>query len=121
MTSSSGSRGETAEDFAATVELVRRIEYQQVFVFKYSPRPGTAADRRLADNIPLETKAARNNELLAVQMEIMERHKRTLIGQSVEVLVEGYSKAARRVQQESAADASSSKADQLIGRTPHRA
>ena len=88
--------GETEEDFAATVALVRAVEYKSLFVFKYSPRPGTAADRLQHDDVPAEVKARRNNELLAIQAEISLRQKRALIGQSVQVLVEGYSKLARR-------------------------
>lgn len=90
--------GETQEDFARTVELVRRVEYQGLFVFKYSPRPGTSADRNLDDDVPDAVKAERNRELLAVQSEISLRQKRALVGQRVEVLVEGFSKVARRVQ-----------------------
>jgi tRNA-2-methylthio-N6-dimethylallyladenosine synthase len=124
--------GETEEDFQQTVEMVRRVEYKQIFVFKYSPRPGTAADRRKLDDIPDEVKIRRNNELLAVQMEIMARQKARLVGQTVEVLVEGYSKLARRAQaalqeqatlqeseQDRGSEVSFDKANQLIGRTPH--
>ena len=88
--------GETEEDFRATVDLVRRVEYKSLFVFKYSPRPGTTADRARADDVPHEVKLRRNNELLAVQSELSLRHKQALVGQTVEVLVEGYSKTARK-------------------------
>lgn len=122
--------GETEADFRQTVELVRRVEYKQIFVFKYSPRPATAAERRQDDDVPPEVKIRRNRELLAEQMEIMERHKRDLVGQVVEVLVEGYSKVARRAQraeevalpaseQERGGEVAREKADQLVGRTPH--
>ena len=84
--------GETEADFQATVELVRRVQYKSVFVFKYSPRPGTAADRGQADDVPMEVKAARNHELLAVQSEIGLQQKRALVGTTVEVLVEGFGK-----------------------------
>jgi len=96
--------GETDEDFAATIEMVRRVEYMSLFVFKYSPRPGTAADRARTDDIPNEVKAQRNNELLAVQFDISLKHRRALIGRTVEVLVEGYSKAARKVLKRSRPD-----------------
>jgi len=95
--------GETDEDFRQSVALVRRAEYDGLFVFKYSPRPGTKADRALADDVPDDVKAARNHELLAVQDEIALRRKRALIGSEVEVLVEGLSKAARKAQGESGA------------------
>lgn len=93
--------GETDADFSQSVELVRRAEYDGLFVFKYSPRPGTKADRVLPDDVPDDVKAARNHELLAVHNEIALRRKRALIGSDVEVLVEGPSKAARKAQGES--------------------
>lgn len=117
--------GETEDDFAATVDLVRRVEYKNIFVFKYSPRPGTAADRNSDDDVPIDVKQRRNRELLAVQMEISERQKQALVGRSVEVLVEGFSKQARRAQnpmqeseQERGAEVSSARSRQLVGRTP---
>ena len=91
--------GETEEDFQQTIELVRRVQYESLFIFKYSPRPGTKADRR-EDDTSDEVKARRNNELLAVQNEIGLARKRALIGCEVEVLVEGPSKAARKAQGE---------------------
>ncbi len=90
--------GETEDEFRASVELVRRVQYQNIFVFKYSPRPGTAADRRKGDDVPPEVKARRNNELLAVQAEIGLAQKRALVGHAFEVLVEGFSKVARRAE-----------------------
>lgn len=83
---------ETEEDFQATVDLVRRARYKNCFVFKYSPRPGTTADRRLADTIPEEVKQRRNVELLAVQEEICDELSRDFLGLDVTVLVEGLSK-----------------------------
>ncbi len=94
-----GFSGETEQDFQQTVDLVRRIDYDSLFIFKYSPRPGTKADRT-ADDVPHETKVQRNNELLAIQSEISRRRKQALIGQEVEILVEGPSKAARKAQGE---------------------
>jgi len=92
--------GETEADFAATVDMTQRVEYANLYVFKYSPRPGTKADRNLADDVDEETKARRNNELLAVQNEIGARRRAELVGQSLDVLVEGFSKRARRAQGE---------------------
>ncbi len=91
--------GETDEDFQGSLELLRRVRYQNVFVFKYSPRPGTAAERARDDDVPADVKIRRNNEMLAVQAEISHAHKQTCPGQSCEVLVEGYSKVARRALQ----------------------
>jgi tRNA-2-methylthio-N6-dimethylallyladenosine synthase len=96
-----GFSGETEDDFRQTVDLVQRVEYENLFIFKYSPRPGTKADRRLPDDVPPEVKVRRNNDLLAVQNAISLRRKQAFIGQTVEVLVEGPSKAARKAGGES--------------------
>lgn len=83
---------ETEDDFQATADLVRRARYKNCFVFKYSPRPGTTADRRLADTISDEVKQRRNVELLAVQEQISDELSRDFLGVDVTVLVEGLSK-----------------------------
>jgi tRNA-2-methylthio-N6-dimethylallyladenosine synthase len=89
-----GFPGETEEDFQATVALVRQARYRNCFVFKYSPRPGTSADRRLADTIPDEVKQQRNAALLAVQEQISGELNEAFLGRQVTVLVEGLSKKA---------------------------
>jgi len=89
-----GFPGETEEDFQATVELVKKAKYKNCFIFKYSPRPGTTADKKLLDNIPAEVKQKRNTELLAVQERISDELSRDFLGRQVEVLVEGLSKKA---------------------------
>jgi tRNA-2-methylthio-N6-dimethylallyladenosine synthase len=92
--------GETESDHRRSMDLIRRVRYSSLFIFKYSPRPGTKADRNFPDDVPDDVKAARCNELLAVQREIGLRQRERLVGRSVEVLVEGYSKAARRARGE---------------------
>jgi tRNA-2-methylthio-N6-dimethylallyladenosine synthase len=87
-----GYPGETEEDFQATVELLKKARYKNAFIFKYSPRPGTKADKKLADNVPQEIKSKRNTELLAVQEKISASLAQTFLGQTVRVLVEGLSK-----------------------------
>ena len=47
---------ETDEDFAATAELLRYCRFKNSFIFKYSPRPGTMAIDRFADDVPEEVK-----------------------------------------------------------------
>jgi tRNA-2-methylthio-N6-dimethylallyladenosine synthase len=84
-----GFPGETEDDHAASAELIERTGYKNSFVFKYSPRPGTVAARRLTDDVPEEVKKRRNNELLAVQHRVALAHHRERIGQTVEVHVEG--------------------------------
>lgn len=87
-----GFPGETKEDFQATVELVKKARYKNCFVFKYSPRPGTIADKRLEDDVPLEVKKQRNYELLRMQEKISDELSRQFLSKTVEVLVEGLSK-----------------------------
>jgi len=91
-----GFPGETEEDHAASAELIRRARYKNCFVFKYSPRPGTAAAKTLTDNVPDAVKRRRNNELLAVQQEAGLTHHRAYIGRTLEVLVEGPSPQTRK-------------------------
>ncbi len=87
-----GFPGETEEDFEMTVSLVQSARYKNCFVFKYSPRPGTAADKRLQDDVPQEVKKRRNIKLLAVQEKISEQLSKQFLGKEVKVLVEGLSK-----------------------------
>ncbi|MEW6357511.1 MAG: tRNA (N6-isopentenyl adenosine(37)-C2)-methylthiotransferase MiaB [Planctomycetota bacterium] len=89
-----GFPGETEEDFQDTVQLVRDCRFQNSFIFKYSPRPGTAA-AEMPDDVPMEVKRSRNWELLKVQEEISRELNRAMTGRNVEVLVEGPSKSAK--------------------------
>lgn len=85
---------ETDEDFAGTVGLLERSRYKSCFIFKYSPRPGTVAYDRIADDVPDAVKRRRNNELLAVQASITESIGREQIGRAFDVMVEGPSQRA---------------------------
>jgi tRNA-2-methylthio-N6-dimethylallyladenosine synthase len=87
-----GFPGETDDDFAQTADLVKKARYKNSFIFKYSPRPGTIADKRLEDNVPKEIKEHRNHELLKVQEEISRTLAAEFVGQTVKALVEGPSK-----------------------------
>jgi tRNA-2-methylthio-N6-dimethylallyladenosine synthase len=89
-----GFPGETEEDFEKTVELVEKARYKNCFVFKYSPRPGTAAEKKLQDTVPEEIKRQRNIKLLAVQEKISDELAKEFLGKEVKVLVEGPSKKA---------------------------
>ncbi len=114
-----GFSGETDEDFEATCRLVRRTRYKNIFVFKYSTRPSTVAERNLPDDVPMEVKRRRNRELLAIQAESASEHNRSMVGRRIEVLVEGYSKAALKAQQTLDHDGPSTwrSPDQLTGRS----
>jgi tRNA-2-methylthio-N6-dimethylallyladenosine synthase len=86
-----GFPGETREDFDATLGLVERIGFVNVFAFKYSERPATPATR-LGDDIPEEEKTARLAALLALTDEHRQLHLESLVGTRASVLVEGPSK-----------------------------
>lgn len=89
---------ETDEDFAMTKELLRRVRFKNNFIFKYSPRPGTVAIDRFADDVPDEVKRARNNELLALQAEISAEVHATFRGKRVRAMVEGFGNSAAKKQ-----------------------
>jgi len=88
--------GETDADFQATCDLVRAGRFKSSFIYQYSTRPGTKAHTDLPDDVPLEVKKLRNNELLAVQSEVSRGITRELVGTSMEILVEGPSRRANR-------------------------
>jgi len=83
-----GFPGETDADFEDTVSLLKEIEFDQAFIFKFSPRPGTVA-ASLPDQVPDEVKEERHAKLLQLMNEIGQRRYSRLLGQRVEVLVEG--------------------------------
>ena len=82
---------ETEEDFNATRDLMNVVDYDNAFIFKYSPREGTPA-ATMADQVPLETKEKRNEILLNDLAVRSERQNLELIGSTQEVLIEGPSK-----------------------------
>jgi tRNA-2-methylthio-N6-dimethylallyladenosine synthase len=86
--------GETEASFEKTCDLVRNGGFKNSYIFKYSPRPGTKADELYPDDVPEEVKKRRNNDLLAIQNAVSLADHRGRVGQTVEVLVEGPSKAA---------------------------
>jgi tRNA-2-methylthio-N6-dimethylallyladenosine synthase len=87
-----GFPGETVEDFELTLDLVRRVRFQGMFSFKYSPRPNTLAAKRMPDDVPDPEKARRITELQAVQRGIQEELLASIIGREVEVLADAVSK-----------------------------
>jgi tRNA-2-methylthio-N6-dimethylallyladenosine synthase len=89
---------ETEEEFESMVDLVRYCRFKNSFIFKYSPRPGTVAIDRFVDDIPEDVKRRRNNRLLEVQSEVVAANNAALVGQSLEVRVEGQSKLVQRRQ-----------------------
>ncbi len=87
-----GFHDETLEDHAETLSLMRKVGFDTAFMFKYSERPGTYAQKHLPDNISEEEKVRRLNEIIALQSELSLASNRREVGKTVEVLVEGYSK-----------------------------
>ena len=81
--------GESEKDFERTVSLLEEVEYDQVFSFKFSPRPNTSA-LEFADTVEEEVKGNRLSVLQEAQRRIQLRRNQALVGQKVEVLVEGY-------------------------------
>jgi tRNA-2-methylthio-N6-dimethylallyladenosine synthase len=83
-----GFPGETESDFEATRRLMEEMQFDNAFIFKYSPRPGTrAAD--MDDDVPEEEKMRRNQALLADQERRGLALNQALVGKRVQVLVEG--------------------------------
>ena len=86
-----GFPGETEADFTQTLDMVERVGYDNVFAFRYSPRPGTPA-AVMPDQVPAEVKAERNGRVLEAASRVAAERSRRLEGRTVEVLVDGSSK-----------------------------
>ena len=87
-----GFSGETEEEHAQTLSLMREVGYDFAYMFKYSERPGTYAQRHLPDDVPEEVKSRRLQEIIALQNELGLASYRRDVGREFEVLVEGESK-----------------------------
>lgn len=83
-----GFPGETEEDFAELRDFVRRMRFDRLGVFTYSQEEDTPA-AQMEDQIPEEIKEARRDEIMALQQEIAFGRNEELIGQTMEVMVEG--------------------------------
>jgi tRNA-2-methylthio-N6-dimethylallyladenosine synthase len=83
---------ETREEYEETVNMMKTVKFDSAFIFNYSPRKGTVADRRWKDDIPPEEKKYRITRLNEIQKEISLERNRRHIGQEMEILVEGPSK-----------------------------
>jgi tRNA-2-methylthio-N6-dimethylallyladenosine synthase len=82
---------ETEDDHKQTLGLLQAAEYDGAYTFKYSPRENTKA-WSMIDDVPEEVKNRRLSEIIDIQRNISLYRNRTLVGQTVEVLVEGPSK-----------------------------
>ena len=97
-----GFPGETDGDFEQTLELLRHVEYDDIYSFSYSPRPQTVSAKIYTDDIPDDVKKDRLKTVQTLQREISLAKNRQRVGGCEEVLVEGPSKL---------------KGDQVMGRT----
>ncbi len=86
-----GFPGETEEDFEQTMSLVREVEFDNAFVFKYSQRKGTPAEK-MPDQVPEEVKDERHARLLEEVNAIGKRKCEHYVGRTVEVLAQGPSR-----------------------------
>ena len=83
---------ETEEEFRDTLSIFEEVGYDAAFMFNYSERPGTLASRQYPDDIPLDVKTRRLNELIELQNKLSLESNRKDVGKVFEVLVEGPSK-----------------------------
>ena len=86
-----GFPGETEKDFEETLSLAREVEFDNAYIFKYSPRRDTPA-AAMPDQVPQEMREERNHRLLKTINEIGARHYEKFIGRQTQILVEGPSK-----------------------------
>lgn len=86
-----GFPGETEEDFEDTLDVVKQVKFEQIFMFIYSRRVGTPADK-MENQIPEEIKHKRFDRLKALYEEQIEENNKAYIGTVHNLLVEGYSK-----------------------------
>jgi tRNA-2-methylthio-N6-dimethylallyladenosine synthase len=86
-----GFPNETEEDFEATLNLIKKIKFDNIYTFIYSKRSGTKA-ALIEDKTPYEEKQKRINRLLKIQREISTENNSRFIGKTLTVLVDGPSK-----------------------------
>ncbi|MDV7187068.1 tRNA (N6-isopentenyl adenosine(37)-C2)-methylthiotransferase MiaB [Lutibacter sp. TH_r2] len=84
--------GETEEEHKDTLSLMEYVKYDFGFMFAYSERPGTPAEKRMADDVPNDVKKRRLNEIIQLQRKHGLKILEEFIGKTVEVLIEGSSK-----------------------------
>ena len=84
--------GESDDDFADTVEVMERVEFDSAFIFKYSERKNTIASRKYPDDVPDEVKTERVMQLNALQRGISRKRNQAEVGKTLEVLIETKSK-----------------------------
>lgn len=87
-----GFSSETEQDHQDTLDLMKWAAYDYAFMFKYSERPGTIAEKKYKDDISEEIKSQRLKEIIDLQQELSYRSNLADVGKTFEVLVESFSK-----------------------------
>lgn len=83
---------ETEEEHKDTLSMIEFANYSMSYMFYYSERPGTLAAKKYEDDIPLEVKKRRLQEIISLQNKISLAHNKADIGKTFKVLIEGTSK-----------------------------
>jgi tRNA-2-methylthio-N6-dimethylallyladenosine synthase len=83
-----GFPGETAEQFQKTYDVLAELRLDKVHLARYSPRPGTVSERRMADDVPDAEKRRRFHLIEQLQKEVSQEKMSRYLGRTVEVLVE---------------------------------
>ena len=84
--------GETDEEHQDTISLMKEVQFDFAYMFKYSERPKTLAERRFDDDVPDAVKGTRLNEIIELQLQHSRLSNEKQIGKTVKVLIEGTSK-----------------------------
>jgi tRNA-2-methylthio-N6-dimethylallyladenosine synthase len=84
--------GETEEQHQETISLMKEVKYDFAYMFKYSERPRTLAERKYQDDVPEDVKTRRLTEIINLQQEHSLESNQKQVGKTFEVLIEGFSK-----------------------------
>ncbi len=83
---------ETDDDQKESLTLMEQVGFDFAYMFKYSERPGTKAARKYTDDVPESIKSERLSEMIALQNKLSSASKKSDVGKTFEVLIEGTSK-----------------------------
>lgn len=84
--------GETEEEHAETISLMNKVRFDYAYMFAYSERPGTLAQKKYKDDVPEQTKKERLQEIIKLQMQHSSENIKNGLGKVHRVLIEGFSK-----------------------------
>jgi tRNA-2-methylthio-N6-dimethylallyladenosine synthase len=94
----SGFCGETEKEHEDTISLMKEAKFDFAYMYTYSERPKTLAERKFEDDVPEEVKKRRLTEIINLQQENSLESHRNQIGQIQEILIEGNSKRSEQQQ-----------------------